>query len=239
MTLQVLDTGIATAGENMSRDAQLLRDLTLSSPPILHLYDWQSSAFTYGHFVNPTDYLCPEGIKKWGFDHARRPTGGGILLHTCDLAFSLLVPASHPSFSLNTLANYAYINHIVLRAIKRFRQDRGPMSLLAEAPKPSDSSSQKFCMAHPTRYDIMLEGRKVGGAAQRRTRDGLLHQASICLTLPPQDCLSDLLLPGNLVAEGMRNSSFPLLGDESSNSQIAEARHELRHLLVESFEEVL
>jgi len=43
-----------------------------------------------------------------------------------------------------------------------------------QSPKLSE-----VCFANPVRADIMLNGRKVAGAAQRRTRAGLLHQGSI------------------------------------------------------------
>jgi lipoate-protein ligase A len=35
------------------------------------------------------------------------------------------------------------------------------------------------CFANPVRADVMIDGRKIAGAAQRRTRGGLLHQGSI------------------------------------------------------------
>jgi lipoate-protein ligase A len=35
------------------------------------------------------------------------------------------------------------------------------------------------CFANPVRADVLVDGRKVAGAAQRRTRAGLLHQGSI------------------------------------------------------------
>src|SRR5437667_12195247 len=35
------------------------------------------------------------------------------------------------------------------------------------------------CFANPVRADVLVDGRKVAGAAQRRTRSGLLHQGSI------------------------------------------------------------
>ena len=41
------------------------------------------------------------------------------------------------------------------------------------------SSSSNSCFVNPTIGDIMKDGRKVAGAAQRRTRMGLLHQCSI------------------------------------------------------------
>ncbi len=65
-------------------------------------------------------------------------------------------------------------------------------------------------MAHPTKFDIMLDGRKVGGAAQRRTKHGLLHQGSICLTNVPEDCLAEVLVSGSQVAQSMLASSYPL-----------------------------
>ncbi|MFN2477371.1 MAG: hypothetical protein ABR526_13640, partial [Chthoniobacterales bacterium] len=50
----------------------------------------------------------------------------------------------------------------------------------AAAPKVSDA-----CFANPVESDVMANGRKIAGAAQRRTRAGLLHQGSIQLeTLP-------------------------------------------------------
>ena len=35
------------------------------------------------------------------------------------------------------------------------------------------------CFANPVRADVMMDGRKIAGAAQRRTRRGLLQQGSI------------------------------------------------------------
>jgi lipoate-protein ligase A len=35
------------------------------------------------------------------------------------------------------------------------------------------------CFAKPVRADVMIDGRKIAGAAQRRTRRGLLQQGSI------------------------------------------------------------
>jgi len=40
-------------------------------------------------------------------------------------------------------------------------------------------ASYSNCFANPVRADVMIHGRKVAGAAQRRTRAGLLQQGSI------------------------------------------------------------
>jgi lipoate-protein ligase A len=36
-----------------------------------------------------------------------------------------------------------------------------------------------LCFANPVSADVMIDSRKIAGAAQRRTRAGLLHQGSI------------------------------------------------------------
>src|SRR5947209_380408 len=40
-------------------------------------------------------------------------------------------------------------------------------------------SERTYCFASPVHADVMLNGRKIAGAAQRRTRRGLLQQGSI------------------------------------------------------------
>ncbi len=44
----------------------------------------------------------------------------------------------------------------------------------SNAPKISDA-----CFANAVTADVLVRGRKIAGAAQRRTRAGLLHQGSI------------------------------------------------------------
>jgi lipoate-protein ligase A len=41
--------------------------------------------------------------------------------------------------------------------------------------------SRHLCFANPVSADVMIDSRKIAGAAQRRTRAGLLHQGSIQL----------------------------------------------------------
>jgi len=65
-----------------------------------------------------------------------------------------------------------------------------------EIPKNVDRL-RMVCFTTPTRYDVMVGGRKVAGAAQRRTRDGILHQGSIhfgkALPLPRAEIIGRIL----------------------------------------------
>jgi lipoate---protein ligase len=209
----------------MQIDGQLLADL--GDQPILHFYQWEGDAATYGHFIKPADFLDLD--RAGGLDLARRPTGGGIVFHSYDLAFSVLVPTAHPAFSLNTLERYRWVNQRVIEAILPYL-DRAP-ELLPHDPTPASPAAGSFCMAKPTIYDIVVDGRKVGGAAQRKTRSGFLHQGTISLIPPDLEKLASVLLPGTGVLEAMHSTLFALLPE---GTDLEAARGDLRHSLLKA-----
>ena len=194
MKWKIIDSGKKSAQANMELDARLLNQLSVDDAPLLHLYDWEGQAGTYGHFLKPERFLNIEKAKKWNLSLARRPTGGGIVFHVSDLAFSVLVPAGCSHFSHNTLSNYHFINHLVKKALQKFFELEGDPSLLEEDPEPLDAHSKVFCMAKPTIYDVMMGSQKVAGAAQRRRKQGFLHQGSIAIALPETTFLKEVLL---------------------------------------------
>jgi lipoate---protein ligase len=229
---QILDTGPAEASHNMAIDAMLLEQLSDVPHPILHLYEWQDDSTTYGHFLNPFDYLNEEGVRKRGLHLAKRPTGGGIIFHLWDFAYSILIPASQPDFSINTLENYAFVNRIAMQAIKEFSGNGLTLTMLPAEEPPFHRCCTNFCMAKPTKYDIVNNGRKVGGSAQRRTKHGLLHQGTISLSIPDEDYLNDVLVPREEVIQAMKQNSSSLLGMSCSQIQLNESRKCLKHILM-------
>ena len=217
----------------MDLDAKLLEQMRPNDAPLLHLYEWGEDCGTYGYFLKPENYLDLEKARKWDLSLARRPTGGGIVFHICDLAFSVLVPSGFALFSLNTLDNYNFINDKVKKAVKKFLHMPEDPSLLPSEPLPLDESSRSFCMAKPTIYDVMIKGKKIAGAAQRKQKQGYLHQGSIAIALPQENFLQDVLLPNTRVLDAMRLNTFSILGKDYTSSDLKEVRHKLRHLLFE------
>lgn len=240
MTIEIIDTDIATAAKNMAIDADLLQSLNEHSQPILHFYDWQNPCATYGYFSLPEILLNQNGVCKYNLELAKRPTGGGIIFHQFDFAFSFLLPTTHPCFSQNTLENYRYVNQIIAKTIQRFLCEELPLELLpcethcSPIEKAHQKSLKNFCMAKPTVYDIVREGCKLAGGAQRRTKQGYLHQASIALVLPPDHFLAEIL-PDAAVAAAMKQCSFPLLNATANASDHKEVKLILKKYLIESF----
>lgn len=240
-TWTVIDTGISSPKTNMSIDEELLANLKETKVPILHLYDWNGPCATYGHFMDPKDLICLSEAKALKLELARRPTGGGMIFHLTDWAFSVLVPANHPGYSVNTLDNYAFINQLVMDVVGEFCGKQAELTLLPKETYPKEtcnkrSSSRHFCMAKPTCLDVMLNGKKVSGGAQRRTRFGFLHQGTISLALPSEEFLERILvrdpsLPSDSNIKAlMQANTMPLLSEKATPQEITKARTHLAHL---------
>ena len=214
MAWEVVESKKQSAKANMAVDRALLADPTR---PTLHFYGWEGPCATYGHFVRPFDHL-----HEGPLDLAQRPTGGGIIFHTCDLAFSITLPKSHEAYQLNPLESYQWINRRVLNAVDA--------TLLPADPAPITEEHRNFCMAKPTIYDLIIDGRKVGGSAQRRTKEGLLHQGSLILKMPSPEILQ--MVRSETIRKAILELSAPLL---PQNISLEEGRAALRSRLIETF----
>ncbi len=232
MHCEILESGPTSATSLMERDRELLALLGERERPLLHLYEWEGPSATYGHFITPEHFFNQEACLQRGLQLAKRPTGGGITFHTSDLAFSLLIPASHPLVSANTLDNYSLVNSLILDAIRSMRSLPSPLTLMEKAIIPRSASAERFCLATPTIYDILLEGKKVGGAAQRRTKNGILHQGTILLSLPCAELVKATLHGGEAIFAAIEEASAPLMPHIVDPMGLREAREEMRsHLL--------
>jgi lipoate-protein ligase A len=147
----------------MALDEALLGCATM---PTLRFYQWQRPSLSFGYFGRYEDVVA-EASRR---DVVRRWTGGGIVLHGSDVTYSLIVPAEF--LPVNTSARSVYTS--VHRAIARALAKEEVELAMADAPKVSNA-----CFANAVTADVLAHGRKIAGAAQRRTRVGLLQQGSV------------------------------------------------------------
>lgn len=227
MKWEILDTSLSSPEENMRIERELLINLETSQKPVLHLFEFENNSATFGHFIDPFTHLKREGVEKRGVKLAKRPTGGGILFHLWDFTFSLTLPASHPAFSRNPLENYALVNAWVSQIITSICPKTATPKLLKEK-----TDTNPFCMAKPTIYDVLLEGKKIGGAAQRCTKFGLLHQGSIALVPPSLEFLNDVLQEEQVLQQ-MKQNSISLFPQETP---LPEIRAQLKKIFSEEIQ---
>ncbi|NGX52534.1 MAG: Octanoyltransferase LipM [Candidatus Anoxychlamydiales bacterium] len=235
--LQIIDTKKKSAQNNMQIDSYLLDNL--KDDPILHFYDWEKDSVTYGYFIDIEKYIDLNKAKKRELKLAKRPTGGGIVFHIWDIAFSFLMPKGHKYCYLDPLKNYEFVNSLILEALEEFlvKKEEGK-KVKSYGLKENEhfneiKSFDSFCMAKPTKYDVVYKGKKIAGAAQRRKKTGYLHQASICLIEPDFEYLKDVLFEKDIV-DAIFKSSYPIF--KSDNKNIEEKRKIVKENLRETFQ---
>lgn len=174
---------------NMALDEALLLTAARRARPLLRFYGWDRPAVSIG-------YTQHAAAAPAGFAMVRRPTGGGVVYHDVDFTYTVVIPANHWLNTVDRIASYAFINHAVLNGLARCRVS----GTLATAEIPASVDRHRMvCFQTPTRYDVLAAGRKVAGSAQRRTRDGILHQGSLHFGGPlpcPKTELARALLDG-------------------------------------------
>ncbi len=232
--LQVLETKPMSAKENMQMDQEMLDLLDRSQDPILHFYEWEKDSVTHGYFSKPEELLNLKELVNRNIDIAKRPTGGGVVFHSWDLAFSFLMPSAHPDFSMNTLENYAFVGDLVKTAVDEL------FDLSETVLIPEDMEGNRyFCMAKPTKYDVVLKGRKIAGAAQRKKRTGYLHQGTISLAKPNEELLSLLLKDGENIQAAMQNFSYQPLDGNWTKNELDDLRYQMKVFLIKHFKQAL
>jgi len=162
----------SSAAANMAIDESLLRH---AQTPVLRLYGWEETCVSIGYFQKAS-------VVAAGTSFVRRYTGGGLVEHGQDLTYTLVLPADHPLTAAGTLPSYRAIHEGVASAL----QAAGVDCQLATAQPKKDHAS---CFLKPVPADVLdSKGAKLAGAAQRRTKQGCLHQGSILLSgqIPPQ-----------------------------------------------------
>ncbi len=153
------------AALNMALDEALL---ATAREPTLRIYRWENAAVSFGYFTR-LSAVAPHSPPR---ELVRRMTGGGIVPHGTDLTYSLIVPAAHPFSQLPPRDSYRRIHETLAHWL-------APKGITATIAPPPALPASGHCFESPVEYDLLAAHAKIAGAAQRRTRDGLLHQGSV------------------------------------------------------------
>lgn len=166
-----------SAAMNMAIDEALLESAPVTS---VRFYRWQSPALSFGYFGKFTDIAIYASDR----DLIRRWTGGGIVFHGEDLTYSIVIPSSNPAFGQPSMGIYERIHRALAESLNGIGEQAvvagdGNPGALSGAMRAGINAAGYSCFANPVRADVIIDGRKIAGAAQRRTRGGLLQQGSI------------------------------------------------------------
>jgi lipoate-protein ligase A len=177
-TWLVLESGPGAAAFNIALDEALLEAMPRLHKPVLRFYGWTEHAATFGYFQKHSEVERATPMRPL----IRRPTGGGIVPHDADWTYSLAFPENHEWYSLRAAESYGRVHEWLQSAFTR-------LNIATDLAPSRRKAAPGQCFAGHEPSDLLWNGRKIAGAAQRRTRDGLLIQGSV--QPPPASPSSD------------------------------------------------
>jgi len=162
--------------ENMLIDSQNLSRAIENRKftPVLRFYDWirPTISLGYGQKRSDIDYAKCE---RDGIDVVIRPTGGRAVFHVNEITYSIVIPAANSISELSILESYRLISNAFVRGFRELGLEaeisRGEIGMYKSAS----------CFSSTSRYEVVFQGKKLIGSAQRRKKGALLQQGSIPL----------------------------------------------------------
>ncbi|MCM8530705.1 MAG: lipoate--protein ligase family protein [Lentisphaeraceae bacterium] len=157
---------------NMAIDEALMLTAAERGRPILRLYEWEEDSISIGYTQKIS--RVPEGKGLV----VRRPTGGGIVYHKHHFTYTVVLPNDHWVVKeTKPVESYNWLNQDVQASLKSLQMSSQLAS--EDIPKSVDRAGM-VCFVTPTKYDLLsLDERKIAGSAQRRAKEGMLHQGSV------------------------------------------------------------
>lgn len=194
-------SGFSDAATNMAVDEALFVSYKENvSIPTLRLYGWRPAAISIGYNQNAEDLLNLEACSQQNIAVVRRPTGGGIIFHDREVTYSLVLAQSDIGLSWRVKESFEAITSFLLECYRGL----GAFACFAKdatAPDPRHKHSiAPFCFSRNEDYDILVNGKKLGGNAQKRRHGVILQHGSIPLSFDKARAAGFLKDPGSLEA---------------------------------------
>ena len=173
----------AGAVENMAVDEAVFRThIRRKNPPTLRFYGWRVPTLSIGYFQDYEKEVDSEACRRFGVDIIRRPTGGKAVLHEQELTYAVIAGADSPLFPPDILKTYRVVSHCIAKGL-------GEVGIRAEMKtdgrQASDGTLRSSCFSHPSRYELLVGGRKICGSAQMRSHGVFLQHGSLLLAFDP------------------------------------------------------
>ncbi len=177
-TWRLLNTPPADGPWNMAVDEAILEAVgQRQSSPTLRLYAWQPPCLSLG-YAQSIQVVDEDRLSDKGWNIVRRSTGGGAILHTDELTYSVVGPTDDPRLKGDILTSYRRLSEAISQALENIglAVETQPHEKLQQ-----DKSSEPVCFEVPSHYEIAVGGKKLVGSAQARKKDTVLQHGTLPL----------------------------------------------------------
>ncbi|MBE0467561.1 MAG: lipoate--protein ligase family protein [Candidatus Desulforudis sp.] len=149
------------------------------TPPTLRFYAWDPPAVSIGYFQNMQQEIDVDACTAQGISTVRRFTGGRAILHDREVTYSLAARPDNPLVAGTVLESYLKISRCLIAGLAEL----GITAELSTADVRQHKSTA--CFDTPSRYELVIDGRKLIGSAQARKHICVLQHGSIPLEIDP------------------------------------------------------
>jgi len=167
----------ASAEYNMALDKVIFERYLEDGLPVFRVYSFVHPSFTYGVSQDPSKELDLEKCALDGTGVAKRMTGGGVLFHNDEITYSFVCSKSQVGEPEGVFVSYREICAFLIRFYKSLGL-KADFALSSEGFK-NISATHSLCSASHEKFDIVINGRKIGGNAQKRKKQVIFQHGSI------------------------------------------------------------
>src|SRR3989338_15466 len=171
MQCRFIDTGFRNAFENMAIDEALLK---YCEAPILRVYGWKPAAISIGYNQDAEKEINLDYCKKNNIEIVRRITGGKAVFHDKEITYSFILPENNNLIPLEVNESYRIIANALVIALKK-------IGINADIKKAPDKIKTPICFNSSNWYELLANGRKISGSAQRRFNVKVLQHGPVLI----------------------------------------------------------
>ncbi len=171
----------ASASVNMSMDEAIFLRYLDDGIPVFRIYSWSQPSFTYGFSQKPDEELNLSLCRRDGVGIAKRITAGGILFHDNEITYSIACSKSDIEEDRDVFVSYRKICSFLINFYRSLGLN--PLFALEAGELKTSALSSRLCAASHEKFDITVNGKKIGGNAQKRKREVVFQHGSIPLAI--------------------------------------------------------
>ncbi|MFC3770411.1 biotin/lipoate A/B protein ligase family protein [Paenibacillus sp. GCM10012303] len=206
---RLIRSGLRSPADNMAIDeAMLTAHSEGKAPPTVRFYGWNPATLSIGYFQKAEDEIDLAEVQRQGIGFVRRPTGGRAVLHDRELTYSMIVSEEYPDMPTTVNEAYRVLSEGLVQGFRRLdlRAEMVNLGMPEEKAKYTSTAGSAACFDSPSWYELVVEGRKIAGSAQTRSRGVILQHGSILLEMDVDQLFSLLRFSSDRIKERLMTS---------------------------------
>ena len=176
VSCRLLPYGSYPGSLNMGMDEACLHFASTSRQPTLRFYTWAEPTLSLGYFQGHESKHTHRDSQTclW----LRRNSGGGAILHHHELTYCLVIP---PGTIFQVKESWLCLfHHLIRSALRKMGHDT---EIVEQGC--STKLGDFLCFLHHTPGDLLCQGHKIAGSAQRKWHGATMQHGSILIRKSP------------------------------------------------------